>query len=217
MLVFPTSLLGRLLSGFSCTALLYGAGDALGMGPAVFVAYVLLSSALVLRWRHRSAVPSGRDVRVGGLAGRLARSQETVHLRRVPESGALRVFPEQRTFWSRVKLWVGGLGLLACGLWWLLLTALLVMPDPAPALDELFTSSFLPLVMVSLLLPVLFMVFLRSGLRGPADPLVADGSAPELSSARPSSSSRSGRGRGPVPAYARGKKSHLRLVRDTGC
>ncbi|WNG17353.1 hypothetical protein [Cystobacter fuscus] len=208
--MFPSSpVLGRLLSGLGCVALIHGAGDALGMGPAVFGAYVLLSSALVLRWRHRSAAPSARSAWAAGSTWRLARSQEAR-----PDAGKLLAFPDQRTFWSRVKLWVGGLGLLMCGLWWLLLTALLVMPDPAPALDQLFTSSFLPLVLVSLLLPVLFLVFLRSGLRGPADPFVPEWSTPEYT---PSPSpGRSARARS-AASSPRGKKSHLRLVRDTSC
>ncbi|OJH41707.1 hypothetical protein BON30_00195 [Cystobacter ferrugineus] len=215
MLVFPSSpLLGRLLSGLGCAALLHGAGDALGMGPAVFVAYVLLASALVMRWRHRSALPSSRSAGATGGTWRLARAQEAEPLRRESTAGKLLAFPDQRTFWSRVKLWVGGVGLLACGLWWLLLTALLAMPDPAPALDQLFTSSFLPLVLVSLLLPVLFLVFLRSGLRGPADPFVPAHGAPEYTQ-RPLPG-RSARARASASS-TRGKKSHLRLVRDTTC
>ncbi|EPX56616.1 hypothetical protein D187_007958 [Cystobacter fuscus DSM 2262] len=213
--MFPSSpVLGRLLSGLGCAALLHGAGDAFGMGPAVFGAYVLLSSALVMRWRHRDAAPSGRSAWAAEGTWRLARSQEARPLRREPDAGTLLAFPDQRTFWSRVKLWVGGLGLLGCGLWWLLLTALLVMPDPAPALDQLFTSSFLPLVLVSLLLPVLFLVFLRSGLRGPADPFVPERSTPEY--APPPSPGRSARARS-ATSSPRGKKSHLRLVRDTTC
>ncbi|WNG26917.1 hypothetical protein F0U62_25020 [Cystobacter fuscus] len=208
--MFPSSpVLGRLLSGLGCAALLHGTGEALGMGPAVFGAYVLLSSALVLRWRHRDAAPSGRSTWAGASTWRLARSQEARPLRREPDVGKLLAFPDQRTFWSRVKLWVGGLGLLGCGLWWLLLTALLVMPDPAPALDQLFTSSFLPLVLVSLLLPVLFLVFLRSGLRGPTDPFVPEWNTPEYAP----SPGRSAHAR----SSPRGKKSHLRLVRDTTC
>ena len=92
-------------------------------------------------------------------------------------STSLLTFPDQRPFASRVKRWVGGVGLAACGVWWLLLGAMLATPDPAPALDQGFTSSFPPLVTVSLLLPVLFAVFLRSGLRGPADPFVQIGRA----------------------------------------
>ena len=73
-------------------------------------------------------------------------------------SSSLLTFPDQRPFASRVKRWVGGVGLAACGVWWLLLGAMLATPDPAPALDQGFTSSFPPLVTVSLLLPVLFAV-----------------------------------------------------------
>jgi hypothetical protein len=70
-----------------------------------------------------------------------------------------------------VKLWSGGAGLLVLGLWWMLLGAMLFMPDPSPALDGLFTNSSLTLITVSVLLTVLFGVILRSGLRGPSDPL----------------------------------------------
>lgn len=211
MLVRCSSIFGRLLSGLGCTALLYGAGDALGMGPAVALASLVMTSAWMARWRQREALVAVRaPVAPERMpAAWLARLRDTSETRPTASAGRLLAFPDQRTFWSRVKVSVGSLGLLACGLWWMLFIALMVMPDPATALDELFTTSFLSMVLVSLLLPVLFLVFLRSGLRGPKDPFVPDWHTAERADDAPV------RVRGPRAPSPQGKKSHLRLVRDT--
>jgi hypothetical protein len=212
-MLVPSSIIGRVLTGVGCTALLSGVVDALGMGPAVCIAYVLLASAWMMSWRPRDALVVARAPRAlePRHFPRLARSQDASSPEQTSGSGRLLAFPDQRTVWSRVKISVGTMGLGACALWWMLLTAMLVMPDPATALDELFTTSFLPIVMVSLLLPVLFLVFLRSGLRGPTDPFVPDWrpSKPADTDCSPEHARRAGRG------VRRGKKSHLRIVRDT--
>lgn len=116
--------------------------------------------------------------------------------------------PVRRTFWSRVKLWIGGACLLVCGLWWMVLSTLLFMPDPAPALDGLFSDFSLTLITVSMLLTMLFLVILRSGLRGPSDPLAPrDWSHGEGLRHQPYVPHAPGGG-------PRGGKPHLRLVRD---
>ncbi|MGZ3461386.1 MAG: hypothetical protein ACXU86_23085 [Archangium sp.] len=112
-----------------------------------------------------------------------------------------------------LKIWAGGVGLALCGLWWLLLAAMLFMPDPAPALDGLFANSSLTLITVSVLLMVLFGVILRSGLRGPSDPFAPDQhheeDLREQSHVPHFHAVYGGQGR---PS---GKKPHLRLVRNT--
>jgi len=212
MLVLPPSPIRSLLSGLGCAALLCGAPEALRMGPAVWLPYGLLTVALGARWRHRTVAASASSPPVGMGGVRLARgAHEARPTPRAPAPGHLRAIPSQRPFWSRVKLWVGGVGFVASGLWWLLLGALLVTPDPAPALDGLFTSNFLSLVTISLLLTLLFVVILRSGLRGPADPLAPDQRAPARLRDQPTPPGPVHRG----SPRAAGKKSHLRLVRDT--
>ncbi len=120
-------------------------------------------------------------------------------LLRIPASSA------RRSLFSRVKIWVGGVGLLLSGLWWLLLAALLFTPDPAPALDGLFLNFSVTLVTVSLLLTVLFLVFLRSGLRGPSDPFAPRQDSLRMQPHLPSD---------PSPAPSSRKKRHLRVVRN---
>ena len=203
MLVLPPSPLRSILSGLGCVTLLSGALEAARMGPGVWVPYGLLSVTLGMMWRRRTvAAPARRASGALAVCARAASETESSreHL----------TFPSRRTFWSRVKLWVGGTGFVLSGLWWCLLGALLVMPDPAPALDGLFTSTFLPLVTVSLLLTLLFVVVLRSGLRGPTDPLAADQGAPSRLRDQPAPPAPSFGG----PGRGQGKKSHLRLVRD---
>jgi hypothetical protein len=76
--------------------------------------------------------------------------------------------PSERPFWARVKLWIGGMGLALCGLLWLVEIAFLFLPDP---MDGVHLNGNLTLLTVLLLLTVFFLVIVRSGLRGPTDPL----------------------------------------------
>lgn len=216
MLAFPPRHLRSLLSGIACSVLLYGASEAFRMGPAVLVPYGVLALAFGARWRHRSAVATprggGRKSRVPAFAlARLAHDDEPS--RQYPVSRGASALPERRTFWSRVKIWVGGAGFALCALWWPLLGAMLFMPDPSPTMDGMFTSYSLTLVTVSLLLTMLFLVVLRSGLRGPSDPFAPKEPTHERPRARPHVPRAPGAYTGPGPRS--GKKSHLRLVRNT--
>jgi hypothetical protein len=116
--------------------------------------------------------------------------------------------PPSRSLGSRVKLWIGCVGSLLCALWWPLLVIMLFLPDPAP--EGLNFNSHLTILTVSVLLTVLFLVILRSGLRGPADPLAPDESKvfepkPLLPPAPD--------GLPDAPPPSPQKKRHLRLVR----
>jgi hypothetical protein len=203
------------MSGLACAVLLYGASEAFRMGPAVLVPYGVLALVLGARWRRRSAVAApmsqGRRSRVPAYAlARLAHDDEPS--RQYPVSRGAPALPERRTFWSRMKIWLGGAGFLLCVLWWPLLGAMLFMPDPSPTMDGMFSSYSLMLVTVSLLLTMLFLIVLRSGLRGPSDPFAPSEPSHERLRAQPYVP------RAPV-AYAgpgphSGKKSHLRLVRN---
>jgi hypothetical protein len=118
----------------------------------------------------------------------------------------------ERPFWARVKLWVGGVGLVPCGLLWLFEATFLFLPDPMDSMEGTHLNSNLTLLTVLLLSTVFFLVIVRSGLRGPADPLAPD--------ERPSTIP------GPIvlpfvqdkrrheePTPPQQKKPHLRLVR----
>ena len=124
------------------------------------------------------------------------------------------VSPE-RPFWARVKLWVGGVGLVLCGLLWLFEVAFFVLPDP---MEGLHLNSSLTLLTVTLLMTVFFLVLVRSGLRGPADPLAPDERASRVQA--PALPYRSDRVRseaepeeGHESKHQQSKKPHLRLVR----
>ncbi len=71
--------------------------------------------------------------------------------------------PPQRTVSSWLKLGFGGVGLSACGLWWLLVAAILFLPDDNP----LVLGAKVALVIVSLVPTALFGLLFYSGLRGP--------------------------------------------------
>jgi len=71
--------------------------------------------------------------------------------------------PPQRAVSSWLKLGFGGAGLTACGLWWLLVAAVLFLPDDNP----LALGAKVALVIVSLVPTALFGLLFYSGLRGP--------------------------------------------------
>ncbi|AKJ03658.1 hypothetical protein ATI61_11992 [Archangium gephyra] len=178
MLASPPPRFRLLLPALVCALVIHGAYGASRMGPTAFAAFVLLVLAIAaMRWRHGAtlAFPARGMRRSGTLPehalARLAHEEEPSRQYPVQRGATPTPFPPRRTFWSRVKIWFGSTCLLVCGLWWMLLGAMLFMPDPSPALDGLFTNSSLTLITVSLLLTVLFGVILRSGLRGPSDPL----------------------------------------------
>jgi hypothetical protein len=195
------------------------------MGPTALTAFVLLVLAIAaVRWRHGSplALSAGGEHRAGRVPelamARLAHEDERPRPYPLQRGASVTSLPVGRTFWSRVKIWSGGAGLLVCGLWWLLLGAMLFTPDPAPALDGLFTNSSLTLITVSVLLTVLFLVIFRSGLRGPSDPLAPkDWSHPDGLRHQPyvphAPEGYGGGYGGPTPPR-RGKR-HLRLVRNS--
>ncbi|MCY1078377.1 hypothetical protein [Archangium lansingense] len=177
MLASPPPRFRLLLPGLVCAMLLHGAYGASRMGPTALTAFVLLVLAIAaVRWRFGSsmALTAGGERRNGAIPeralARLAHEEAQPHSYSM-QRGASVALPARRTFWSRVKIWFSSTCLLVCGLWWMLLAAMLFTPDPAPALDSLFTNSSLMLITVSVLLTVLFLVILRSGLRGPSDPL----------------------------------------------
>lgn len=215
MLASPPPRFRLLLPGLVCAALLHGAYGASRMGPTALTAFVLLVLAIAaVRWRHGSTAAlaaSGERMRGAMPEHMLARLAHEEEPRQYPmQRSAPTTLPLRRTFWSRVKIWFSSACLLVCGLWWMVLAALLFMPDPAPALDGLFTNSSLTLITVSVLLTVLFLVILRSGLRGPSDPL-----APR------DWSHRDGLRNQPYVPHSpdgqggpRGRKRHLRLVRS---
>ena len=89
---------------------------------------------------------------------------------------------------------------------------MLFMPDPSPTMDGMFSSYSLMLVTVSLLLTMLFLVVLRSGLRGPSDPFAPTEHPHQRLGTRRYVPHAPGAYTGPGPRS--GKKSHLRLVRN---
>jgi hypothetical protein len=217
MLASPPPRFRLLLPGLVCALVIHGAYGASRMGPTALTAFVLLVLAIAaVRWRHGSpvALTAGGERRRAAVPehalARLAHEEEPS--RQYPmQRGAVTALPSRRTFWSRVKIWFSSACLLVCGLWWMVLAAMLFMPDPAPALDGNFTNSSLTLITVSVLLTVLFGVILRSGLRGPSDPF-----APKDWSHKDGLRDQPYVPHSPEshPGGPRGRKRHLRLVRN---
>lgn len=78
---------------------------------------------------------------------------------------------ERRPLSSWLKLGIGGAGLSLCGLWWLLVLAMLLLPDPVR--EEQPASAQVLLIVISVLATALFLVIFRSGLRGSSVPSAA--------------------------------------------
>lgn len=177
---FPRPHLRSLLPGLGHAVLLLGTYEAVRMGPTVAVSFVLVvMAALMVRWGRESNLAlagAGRAPEAGlpsNVLARVAKREDPTPswnppVSRRPSSSG------KRGFWSWVKICVGSAGLLLCGPWWMLLIAMLFLPDPAPALDNLFLNYSLTLISVSVLVTLLFGVILRSGLRGPSDPFAPD-------------------------------------------
>jgi hypothetical protein len=207
MLVPPSPRLRLLLSALVWTVLLHGACEAFRMGSTMFALFAVVVFVTGVRW-GRGTNPGSGAMPLAGALTKLAQKDEPVQhepLRR--KSVGL---PFRRTLGARVKIWGASLGLLLCGLLWLVVATLLFLPDPAP--ESLHVNTNLDLIAISLLLTVLFGVVLRSGLRGPADPLAPDESSAGPGDVLPFAAEEYG---GMDPRRPRGKKSHLRLVRPT--
>jgi len=123
----------------------------------------------------------------------------------------------ERPFWARVKLWVGGVGLVPCGLLWLFEATFFFLPDPMDPMEGAHLNSNLTMLAVLLLSTVFFLVIVRSGLRGPADPLAPN----ERPSTIPGpivlpfapAERQSDEPQSDEPTPSQHKKPHLRLVR----
>ncbi len=177
------------------------------MGSTVFALYALVVVVTVVRW-GRESNPGAGVATLAGAFTKTARKDEP--FQHEPIRGQLMALPFHRTLGARVKIWVGSGGLLLCGLLWLAVATLLFLPDPAP--EALHVNTNLDLIAIALLLTVLFGVVLRSGLRGPADPLAPDESTTGPGDVLPFDAEEHD---GPDPRLPRGKKSHLRLVRPS--
>ena len=146
--------LGLLASGLGGAVLLHGAYDAFLMTQTAFALLALGVLFIEVYWGHglykalqeEQARPTGTRVvaerflvaeqvqvsePIQALAGGMGRGvlttkQVTEHVRLEsppPPAGAAR-----RTFWSWLKLGIGGVGLSFCGLWWLVVAAVLFLP-----------------------------------------------------------------------------------------
>ncbi len=195
-----------LLLGLVWTVLLHGAYEAFRMGSTVLALFAVVVFATVVRW-GRESTPGLGAATLAGAHTKLAQREEPVQ--REPLRRKIVALPFERTLGARVKIWVASAGLLLCGLLWLVVGTLFFLPDPAP--ESLHVNTNLDLLTVTLLLTVLFGVVLRSGLRGPADPLAPDESRTGPGDVLPFDEEDSGLD----PRRPSGKKSHLRLVRPT--
>ncbi|HYO68741.1 MAG TPA: PrsW family intramembrane metalloprotease [Archangium sp.] len=147
-------------------ALLTSVGWGRGLYKGLQREQVLLGTSLVTRRfvleerrqvEERLQMEEPAQVAVGGLGPTTLCAQLDVahvrlssHPRREP----------QRTFFSWLKLGMGGIGLTACGLAWLFIAAILLG-------EPVGSEIAVPVVILCALPTVLFLLLFRSGLRGP--------------------------------------------------
>lgn len=74
----------------------------------------------------------------------------------------------ERTFWSWMKLAMGGVGLSLCGIWWLAIFAITFFPDSSS--NRVETVGLVGLAIISAIPTWICLAIFRSGLRGPFTP-----------------------------------------------
>lgn len=74
----------------------------------------------------------------------------------------------ERTFWSWIKLAMGGVGLSLCGIWWLAIIAVTFFPDGSR--EPVDTVGLMGLAVISAIPTLICLAIFRSGLRGPFTP-----------------------------------------------
>jgi RsiW-degrading membrane proteinase PrsW (M82 family) len=158
----PDKRLGLLLAGLGWATLLHGFYDAFLFTHTeyAFLAFVVLFVEISWGRRLYKELQAEQVLvpRVAGLVGgAVSVGVEAVVLSPRPQR------PE-RTFGSWIKLGLGGLGLSACGLWWLAVIAVLFFDTSGQSLDMVGKAG---LVTVSAIPTFVFTLLFRSGLRGP--------------------------------------------------
>jgi RsiW-degrading membrane proteinase PrsW (M82 family) len=172
-----------LAAGLGWAILLHGAYDAFLMTETAFALLALPSLLVAVRWGRGLYKELQREQALAGTA--VVAGQWVVEERlQVSESvqvaaGGVHAPPvstvlsathvrvsshpprePQRTFFSWMKLGLGGIGLTACGLAWLFIGAILLGEPVA-------TGIVAPVVTICAIPTVLFLLLFRSGLRGP--------------------------------------------------
>lgn len=157
----PEQRLGLLAAGLGWAILLHGFYDAFLFTHTEFAFLAFVVLFIEISWGRRLykqlqseqlLVP--QPVLAGGMGSAVSVA---------PVVSPRRAGPE-RTLWSWCKLGLGGLGLSACGLWWLAVLAVLFFDRSATPLD--MTGKGV-LVIISAIPTLVFLLLFRSGLRGP--------------------------------------------------
>lgn len=185
---------GLLAAGLGYAILVHGAYDAFLMTGTGFAFLALPVLLFAVRWgrglykqlqheqslagtglvaghvlvEERLQVSESAQVALGGMShAAVSTSVRAEHVR----LSSLPPAEPQRTFFSWLKLGVGGLGLTACGLGWLLVAAILLG-------EPVGTDAAVVGVLLCAVPTGLFMLLFRSGLRGPFETATASNAGP---------------------------------------
>jgi RsiW-degrading membrane proteinase PrsW (M82 family) len=175
-----------LAAGLGWAILLHGAYDLFLFTESAFALLALAVLFIEVRWGRKlykqlqaeQVVMPGEVLVAPAMAGQgvVARMEtpaggaESVVAVSVTEAAVLSRATHEpvRTLGSWLKLVVGGLGLSACGLWWLGVAAVIFFPDASA--EPLTLVGEVGLVIISAIPTLLFLGTFRSGLSGPFAP-----------------------------------------------
>ncbi|HYO55315.1 PrsW family intramembrane metalloprotease [Archangium sp.] len=180
---------GLLAAGLGWAILLHGAYDAFLMTETAFALLALAVLVIEVGWgrglykglQHEQALvvtslvarqPLAEERLLMSEPVQMAAGMAPPRISREPRAGHVRLSSVpppalQRTLWSWLKLGLGGLGLSACGLAWLVVANILWLPTDG---EPLTTSLKLFLVFLCSIPTALSLLLFRSGLRGPFAP-----------------------------------------------
>ncbi|MFL5344495.1 MAG: PrsW family glutamic-type intramembrane protease [Hyalangium sp.] len=163
-------------TGLGSAMLLHGSYDAFlftGSGYA-FLALVVLF--IEVRWGRKLYKALQAEQVVGGsalampvMAAPVAVEEQVMIAQGGWTSGpvAMAEREPERTFWSWMKLAMGGVGLSLCGIWWLAIFAIAFFPDSSRDVE---TVGLVGLAIISAIPTWICVAVFRSGLRGPFTP-----------------------------------------------
>jgi RsiW-degrading membrane proteinase PrsW (M82 family) len=174
----PSRQFGLLAAGFFWAVLLHGAYDAFlftGTGLAFFALVVL---AIEVGWGRRLykalqaeqvvapqvITEQVRVAQVAVLPGGMVATSMVAETERVA-SRRSRPPPPERTAWAWAKLFLGGVGLSVCAMWWLILLSVFRSRSDLQEVETLI--ALVLMVGLSLIPTTLCFLLFRSGLRGP--------------------------------------------------
>lgn len=169
----PEQRAGMLMRGLGWAMVLHGSYDAFLFTSSGYAFLALVVLFIEVRWGRKlykalqaEQVVGGSALAVPVMAAAVAVEDPVMIAQGGWTSGPPR--EPERTFWSWMKLAMGGVGLSLCGIWWLAIFAVTFFPDGSR--EPVDTVGLVGLAIISAIPTFICLAIFRSGLRGPFTP-----------------------------------------------